>query len=192
MHNAAGFLLKKYFITTFCHILFIFVIFEQTIIGDTMFKKVILFIVLVALLIISDIKKETTKLVYNEIEDNSYRPIYLLFENKTLNTNNFLEYFNQIDVIKIYPYINPIYAGKIKANYNYSFTYNDYKYDLEKFKNNYIEILRNIGVTSEANLYQAKGVVINKVLVNSSLKELEELLKKDNIKYSLKLNGIYK
>lgn len=157
-----------------------------------MFKKTIFFIVLVALLIISNIKKEKTELVYNEIEDNSYRPIYLLFENKTLNTNNFLEYFNQIEVIKIYPYINPVYAGKIKANYNYSFTYNDYKYDLEKFKNNYIEILRNIGVTSEANLYQAKGVVINKVLVNSSLKELEELLKKDNIKYSLKLNGIYK
>ena len=81
MRNAAGFLLKKYFITTFCHFLFIFVILKQTIVGDTMFKKTIFFIVLVALLIISDIKKEKTELVYNEIEDNSYRPIYLLFEN---------------------------------------------------------------------------------------------------------------
>ena len=55
-----------------------------------MFKKVILFIGFIALLIISNIKKEKTELVYNEIEDNQNRPIYLLFENKTLNTNNFL------------------------------------------------------------------------------------------------------
>ena len=157
-----------------------------------MFKKFILFLSLVILLIIVNTSKEKTEIVYNEIDDNLYRPIYLLFENKTLNTNNFLDYFDEFEVLKIYPYINPVYAGKIKANYNYSFSYNDYKYDLEKFKNNYIETLRNIGLISEANEYQVRGVIINKVLVNSTLEELEELLQNNNIKYSFKLNGIYK
>lgn len=157
-----------------------------------MFKKFILFLSLVILLIILNNSKEKTEIVYNEIDDNLYRPIYLLFENKTLNTNNFLDYFDEFEVLKIYPYINPVYAGKIKANYNYSFSYNDYKYDLEKFKNNYIETLRNIGLISEANEYQVRGVIINKVLVNSTLEDLEELLQNNNIKYSFKLNGIYK
>ena len=157
-----------------------------------MFKKFILFLSLVILLIIVNNSKEKTEIVYNEIDDNLYRPIYLLFENKTLNTNNFLDYFDEFEVLKIYPYINPVYAGKIKANYNYSFSYNDYKYDLEKFKNNYIETLRNIGLISEANEYQVRGVIINKVLVNSTLEDLEELLQNNNIKNSFKLNGIYK
>ena len=157
-----------------------------------MFKKFILFLSLVILLIIVNTSKEKTEIVYNEIDDNLYRPIYLLFENKTLNTNNFLDYFDEFEVLKIYPYVNPIYAGKIKANYNYSFSHNDYKYDLEKFKNNYIETLRNIGLISEANEYQVRWVIINKVLVNSTLEDLEELLQNDNIKYSFKLNGIYK
>lgn len=157
-----------------------------------MFKKFILFLSLVILLIILNTSKEKTEIVYNEIDDNLYRPIYLLFENKTLNTNNFLDYFDEFEVLKIYPYINPVYAGKIKANYNYSFSYNDYKYDLEKFKNNYIETLRNIGLISEANEYQVRGLIINKVLVNSTLEDLEELLQNNNIKYSFKLNGIYK
>lgn len=157
-----------------------------------MFKKFILFLSLVILLIILNTSKEKTEIVYNEIDDNLYRPIYLLFENKILNTNNFLDYFDEFEVLKIYPYINPVYAGKIKANHNYSFSHNDYKYDLEKFKNNYIEILRNIGLISEANEYHVRGVIINKVLVNSTLEDLEELLQNDNIKYSFKLNGIYK
>ena len=160
-----------------------------------MFKKFILFLSLVILLIIVNNSKEKTEIVYNEIDDNLYRPIYLLFENKTLNTNNFLDYFDEFEVLKIYPYINPVYASKIKANYNYSFSYNDYKYDLEKFKNNYIETLRNIGLISEANEYQVRGVIINKVLVNSTLEDLEdleELLQNNNIKYSFKLNGTYK
>ena len=157
-----------------------------------MLKRFALFLSLLILLIISNMKKEKTELVYNETDDKLYRPIYLLFENKTLNTNNFLDYFNQIEVLKIYPYINPVYAGKIKANYNYSFSYNDYRYDLEKFKNSYIETLRNIGLISEANLYQVRGIIINKVLVNSTLENLEELLQNNNIKYSFKLNGIYK
>jgi len=157
-----------------------------------MFKKIILCLTLITLLIILSISKEKTELVYNEItNDSEYRQIYLLFENNILNTNNFEEYLKDIEIIKVYPYINPIYAGKIKANYSYSFTHDNHTYDLERFKNNYIETLRNIGLMNEANEYQVRGVIIKKVSVYSDLDGIKDLIKNENIKYSFKLNGIY-
>ena len=156
-------------------------------IGETMFKKITLFFSLTIILAILSISKEKTELVYNEIiNDSEYRQIYLVFENNILNTNNFEDYLKDIEVLKVYPYINPVYAGRIKANYNYLFTHNNHQYDLEKFKNNYIEKLRSVGLISEANEYQVKGVIIKKVLIYSSLDEIKKTINNDNVKYTIR------
>ena len=157
-----------------------------------MFKKITLCLSLITLLTLLSISREKTELVYNEItNDSEYRQIYLFFENNILNTNNFEEYLKDVEIMKVYPYINPIYSGKIKANYSYSFTHNNHTYDLERFKNNYIETLRNIGLMNEANEYQVRGVIIKKVLIYSALDGINNLIKNENIKYSFKLNGTY-
>ncbi len=158
-----------------------------------MFKKTIIFLTIILLVILSSNSHEKTKLVYNEISnDNEYNQIYLLFEDKNLTTNNFNDFFKNIKVLKVYPYINPIYAGKIKANYNYEFNWENHNYDLEKIKNDFISKLKNIGLTNEANEYQINGVVINKVLIYSNLGKIKNIFKNyNNIKYSFNLNGIY-
>ena len=92
-------------------IVYFFYIWSNYKIGETMFKKIILCLTLITLLTILSISKEKTELVYNEItNDSEYRQIYLLFENNILNTNNFEEYLKDIEVLKVYPYINPVYA----------------------------------------------------------------------------------
>lgn len=157
-----------------------------------MFKKIVVLLFFLSLLILTS--KEKTELVYKEIDyENGYEQIYLLFEDNSLNTNNFDIYFKDLEVIKVYPYINPIYAGRLKSNYNYTFTKQNHRYDLERFKTSYIEKLRSIGLNEEANQYQVKGVIINKVLVYSNLKSVSNVLKNyNNIKYSSNLNGIYR
>ena len=152
-----------------------------------MLKKIALFFSLTIILVILSISKERTELAYNEItNDSEYTQIYLTFENNILNTNNFEDYFKDIEVLKVYPYINPVYAGRIKANYSYSFTHNNHNYDLERFKNNYINTLRNIGLIGEANEYQVKGVIIKKVLIYSDLESIKKIVNNENVKYDIR------
>ena len=59
-------------------IVYFFYIWSNYKIGETMFKKIILCLTLITLLIILSISKEKTELVYNEItNDSEYRQIYL-------------------------------------------------------------------------------------------------------------------
>ena len=154
-----------------------------------MLKRIMLLCSLVILMIILSVSKTKTEIVYKEItNDNEYKEIYLFFENDILNTNNFEEYLKRVKIIKIYPYINPIYENKIKPNYSYSFNYKNHSYNLEKFKNDYIKKLTTIGLMNEVNEIQIKGITIKKVLVYSNLEELNELIKNKNIKYEIKNN----
>jgi len=166
---------------------YFFYIWSNYKIGEIMLKKITLFFSLIIILVIISMSKEKTELVYNETtRDSKYHQIYLIFENNILNTNNFEDYFKDIKVLKVFPYINPVYAGKIKANYNYSFNHNNHNYDLERFKNNYINTLRNIGLIGEANEYQVKGVIIKKVLIYSDLESIKKIVNNENVKYDIR------
>lgn len=158
-----------------------------------MIKKLSIISVLLFLIFILSNSKKETVLVYNEISNNhEYQQIYLQFEDNTLNTNNFDFYFNNIDVLKIYPYINPIYAGRLKANYNYTFTRTKHSLDLERFKTSFVENIRKIGLVNEANNFETNGIIINKVLVYSSIENLKNQFSNyDYIKYSKNFNAIY-
>lgn len=161
-----------------------------------MFKKIVVCFSLVIIVILLNSTKEKTELVYKEVisnTNNEYKQIYLVFENNSLNTNNFEEYLKYFKVLKIYPYINPIYANRIKANYSYTFNYQNHTYDLNEFKQKHIKNLRNLGLVSEANHYDVNGVIINKVLVYATMENVNMFFKEfSNIKYSLNLNGVYK
>lgn len=158
-----------------------------------MLKKLLVALCIVISIILIMTSKKDTQLVYKEIDNSKdFQLIYLLFENNNLNTNNFMNYFKNIEVIKIYPYINPVYANKIKANYSYSFTKENYIYDLQKFTSIYLEKLRSLGLMKDSNKYQIKGVIINKVLVYSNLDIIKDKFQDfNNIKYGFNLSGIY-
>lgn len=156
-------------------------------------KKLSFIILLLFLIFILNSSKQETVLVYNEVSnEHEYQQIYLQFEDNTLNTNNFDLYFTDIDVLKIYPYINPVYAGKLKANYSYTFTRDRHNLDLERFKTNFIESIRKIGLNQEANILETKGVIINKVLVYDRIETLKSKFGNYSyIKYSKNFNAIY-
>lgn len=158
-----------------------------------MLKKLLVALCIVISITLIMTSKKDTQLVYKEIDNSKdFQLIYLLFENNNLNTNNFMNYFKNIEVIKIYPYINPVYANKIKANYSYSFTKENYIYDLQKFTSIYLEKLRSLGLMKDSNKYQIKGVIINKVLVYSNLDIIKDKFQDfNNIKYGFNLSGIY-
>lgn len=158
-----------------------------------MLKKLLVALCIVISITLIMTSKKDTQLVYKEIDNSKdFQLIYLLFENNNLNTNNFMNYFKNIEVIKIYPYINPVYANKIKANYSYSFTKENYIYDLQKFTSIYLEKLRSLGLMKDSNKYQIKGVIINKVLVYCNLDIIKDKFQDfNNIKYGFNLSGIY-
>lgn len=161
-----------------------------------MLKKIVVCFCLVFIVIFLNSTKEKTELVYKEttpVNNTEYKQVYLLFENNSLTTNNFEDYLKYFSILKIYPYINPIYVNRIKANYSYTFNYKNHTYDLSEFKQKYIKDLRNIGLIGEANHYDINGVIINKVLVYTTMENMNLFLKEfSDIKYSFNLNGVYK
>lgn len=160
-----------------------------------MLKKIIVCFTLMILVLALNSTKDKTELVYNEIDTNNegYKQIYILFENNILTTKNFEDYFRNFQVLEIYPYVNPIYANKIRPNYKYVFNHKSHAYDLSEFQQGYIKTIRNLGLISEANGYQLNGIIIQKVLIHTTVENMTLMLKDiPRIKYSFELNGIYK
>ena len=132
-------------------------------------KNLLLFLLLIWLLY----PQENVQTVFYEDEDYSIYEIY--FEKGELNTNNILNRFKNIQVLTIYPYINPIYSEKIKLK-SYSFQ-NDF--DIEKFKNKYIKELEESGFKNEAVNINLEGISLVKVKVYSK----EAILQENNFNY---------
>ena len=132
-------------------------------------KNLLLFLLLIWLLY----PQENVQTVFYEDEDYGIYEIY--FEKGELNTNNILNRFKDIQVLTIYPYINPIYSEKIKLK-SYSFQ-NDF--DIEKFKNKYIKELEESGFKNEAVNINLEGISLVKVKVYSK----ESILQENNFIY---------
>lgn len=132
-------------------------------------KNLLLFLLLIWLLY----PQENVQTVFYEDEDYGIYEIY--FEKGELNTNNILNRFKDIQVLTIYPYINPIYSEKIKLK-SYSFQ-NDF--DIEKFKNKYIKELEESGFKNEAVNINLEGISLVKVKVYSK----EAILQENNFNY---------
>ncbi len=133
-------------------------------------KKIILLIFFLFILNLN-IKSKNYNYVIN---DETYEYRYVSIEN--LNTNNFINYFKEVNVISIYPKVNPIYKDKI-GNIYYKFINNNISEEIEKFKYNYIKLIKKNSY-SDYNYLYVSGINIDKVLIYISNKELNNFINK--------------
>ncbi len=140
-------------------------------------KKII--ILFLSIIIIFSISKASTKEVFNEYDYNIY---YLDFREANLTTENFNEYFNNIDILKISPYINPIYKNKFKFD-EYLFDYSSYDNNIKKFKESFLKELKLINYSDYINC-SIKGIKIDMVKVYARKSDINKIINKDkNVKY---------
>lgn len=100
--------------------------------------------------------------MYVSSNDNEYK-IYII-ELEDINTNNFEKIFDGLNILALYPEINPIYKDRLITSYMYR--------DIYTFKENYLEELKSKGCYTDINKYITKPIDIEKVLINTSKNEL--------------------
>ena len=128
-----------------------------------------LLIILFISLIIN--KKENILLVFDETSE--YAMYILEFPNQNISTNN-IDLFNNIKIIWIKPYINNLYKSKL--NYKvYYFEDVSLKENVNKFKNQYINLLYIKGYKQDALNLKISGIKIEKMKVYCEEKDIENI-----------------
>ena len=126
-------------------------------------KKILILAICIFLLL--NFKEDKIITAFNENEEYSF---YILeFLNKNISTNNFDKYFSNLNVLWIEPYINELYADRIKKRYQFD--------NLNKFKSKYLEILIDNGYRNEAINLKLEGIKIKKIKLYASNKIVENL-----------------
>lgn len=96
----------------------------------------------------------------------------LTFEN--LSTNNISLYFSNINIVKIYPYVNPIYSDKIGELFYEVRGYN-LSDEINNFKEKYLNLIKKNSYLDYNYLY-TNGINISKMDVYISDKDLYDII----------------
>jgi len=96
-------------------------------------------------------------------------------EFSNLNTKNFNNYFSNIKVIRIYPYINPIYKNRVNFFYD---VHGDLGYEINNFRDEYLGIIKKNSYLDYNYLY-INGINISRLDVYISNRDLNSILKSD-------------
>ncbi len=128
-------------------------------------KKIILTFTICFFIFLSINSKEEVYPTFNMM-NNDYSFYILEFPNKNISTNNFDDYFKDIDVIWIEPYINSLYK-QVKTRYQFT--------NIGKFKEEFIDLLIKKGYRSEALNLKIEGIKIKKMKVYSSESNITNL-----------------
>lgn len=149
-------------------------IFGNVINGDNMRKILVIIIFILLCTFSSTLISKSDKTITTFNEDNGY-DIYLLdISKENINTFNLLDYFDNVKILEIYPYINPIYKKLINLS-NYSFnTALSNKKNISLFTRDYLKKIDDNYLKEELVKYQINGIKINKIKV---------YCKKNDIKY---------
>lgn len=122
-------------------------------------KKIILLIIFIFLFNLNYSEKIVTT-----FKENNLNNFYILeFPNNNLSTNNFLNYFSDVQVIWIE--FNTKYD--IKKRYVYK--------DIDEVKNKYIDELNKNNYKMDAINMFVSGIVINKIKVYSNINKINSL-----------------
>lgn len=126
-------------------------------------KKLILLIVII--LLIFSYNNEEDIIVFSYTKEEIYDNYYINFKECDLNTNNFIEkmsYLKEYDfkILKITPYHN--------LNNDYLFYSNNLEYILDKFKNDYINLMIN-------ESKYTTNICIKEIKINTSNYVLDKL-----------------
>lgn len=104
--------------------------------------------------------------------DDSYNIYSVSIEN--LNTKNFHTFFSGVDVVRIYPSVNPIYKNKI-GEVSYRFRSSNVDKEINVFRQNYLEFIKKNSYKDYNYLY-VNGIDISKVDIYISGSKLYKLL----------------
>ncbi len=156
-----------------------------------MIKKIVMLIIMILLinLIINkndNIKQLETVFKETYIEDNNYQTYILDLSDLNITTNNLSKILTNISIknINIYPKINELYKDKLDKITYYKFNYSDLSLNITKFKETYIEILKNNGFFNDIDNIRINGIPIEKIEVYLSNDQLNNIIKQyPNIKY---------
>ena len=132
--------------------------------------KLILAIIIIVLIGVVSVKSNNN--YEYMVDDDSYNLYTLSFDN--LSTNNFLKYFSDFDVVRIYPHVNPIYKSKV-GNISYKLNSNDLSYEINLFKNNYLSLIKKNSYLDYNYLFM-NGINIDKIDVYINSRELYKLI----------------
>ena len=122
-------------------------------------KKIILLIIFIFLFNLNYSEK-----IMTTFKENNLNNFYILeFPNNNLSTNNFLNYFSDVQVIWIE--FNTKYD--IKKRYVYK--------DIVDLKNKYIDELNKNNYKMEAINFSISGIIINKIKVYSNINKINNL-----------------
>lgn len=108
------------------------------------------------------------------LSDDSYNLYSVSIDN--LNTKNFLSYFDGINVIRLYPKVNPIYKN-IMRDISYKFSGDNISHEINSFNNYYLSLIKKNSY-SDYNYLYINGIPIDKVSIYISESELYNFLNK--------------
>lgn len=128
-------------------------------------KKIFyLLILIIGLFLINEISlKDKTVMVMNDFDNIDQYKNYLI-ELDNINTNNFNDFFTDLNILAIYPKINPIYKDRLPKAYVYK--------DIDTFKENYLDELKASGCYVDVMNYITRPIDIEKILVYTSKNEI--------------------
>jgi len=142
-------------------------------------KKIFLVIIIIFLISVTNVRSNSYDYL---ISDDSYG-LYSLHVDG-LNTNNFFSFFSDINVIRIYPYINPIYRDRI-GNVSYKIDSFNLYYEINTFKNKYLSLIKKNSY-SDYNYLYLNGISIDRVDVYMSGTDLYDFLSNSNLVLTVK------
>lgn len=137
-------------------------------------KKFLIFLIFLSVFLLY--KVESNSKYSYLIDDYSYNIYSISIDG--LNTNNFLDYFNDIAVISIYPFVNPIYLSNI-GDVKYTFRSSNINNEVNKFKDSYLKLIKKNSYSDYNYLYM-NGVSLSKVDVYISGNQLYYFLINNN------------
>ena len=122
-------------------------------------KKIILLIIFIFLFNLN-----YSENIITTFKENNINSFYILeFPNNNLSTNNFLDYFSDVQVI----WIEFSTKYDIKKRYVYK--------DIDEVKNKYIDELNKNNYKMEAINFSISGIIINKIKVYSNIDKINNL-----------------
>lgn len=148
----------------------------------TVLLSLIIFIVFCSITLVNS--NDSTKTVFNKLDEYYYDTYIIDVSNENINTKNIFDYFDGVTILKIYPNNNPIYSKFINID-EYEFdNILSQKKNISNFVSIYNNKLNDNALIKEVESFNISGIKINKLKVYTSTEQIDkvkELLPNVNI-----------
>lgn len=148
----------------------------------TVLLSLIIFIVFCSITLVNS--NDSTKTVFNKLDEYYYDTYIIDVSDENINTKNIFDYFDGVTILKIYPNNNPIYSKFINID-EYEFdNILSQKKNISNFVSMYNNKLNDNALIKEVESFNISGIKINKLKVYTSTEQIDkvkELLPNVNI-----------